>query len=88
MGTSKAQVPPTGNPAAKRGKAMPHRDVSTSRDRKDPPDRHSRPAGPEHPVQRSQRKKKESANLDQALQETFPASDPVSPFIPAKPRED
>lgn len=24
-------------------------------------------------------------NFDQALEETFPASDPISPFIPAKP---
>ena len=88
MGTSKPQIPQPSKPAAGRGKAAPHRDVSTSRDRKDPPDRHAQPQGPEHPVQRTQRKKKESANLDQALQETFPASDPVSPFIPAKPRED
>ena len=26
--------------------------------------------------------------MDQALEETFPASDPVSPFVPAKPRAD
>lgn len=25
---------------------------------------------------------------DQALEETFPASDPVSPFVPAKPPRD
>lgn len=24
-------------------------------------------------------------NFDEALKETFPASDPISPFIPAKP---
>jgi hypothetical protein len=34
--------------------------------------------------ERAKRKKKESDNLDEALQETFPTSDPVSPFIPAK----
>ncbi|WP_232310167.1 hypothetical protein [Pseudoxanthomonas mexicana] len=34
--------------------------------------------------QRSQRKQHESQNHDQALEETFPASDPVSPFVPAK----
>ena len=31
-----------------------------------------------------ERKEKESAAQDEALEETFPASDPVSPFIPAK----
>ncbi len=40
----------------------------------------------ETPEQRSGRKAKESRNLDSALEETFPGSDPVSPFIPAKPR--
>lgn len=30
------------------------------------------------------RKQHESEDLDEALEETFPASDPVSPFIPAK----
>jgi hypothetical protein len=33
---------------------------------------------------RGERKKHESDNQDEALEETFPASDPVSPFIPAK----
>jgi hypothetical protein len=37
--------------------------------------------------ERSERKAKESENQDEALEETFPASDPVSPFIPAKPPE-
>jgi hypothetical protein len=32
---------------------------------------------------RRERKRHESANLDEALEETFPASDPVSPFVPA-----
>ena len=40
----------------------------------------------ETPEQRARRKAKESRNLDTALEETFPGSDPVSPFIPAKPR--
>ena len=39
---------------------------------------------------RALRKRHESDNLDEALAETFPASDPVSPFVPAigagKPR--
>ena len=42
----------------------------------------------ETPAQRRERKQHESDNqdeaLDEALEETFPASDPVSPFIPAK----
>lgn len=85
MGNSKPQTNP--NPTQLR-KVQAHADVSTKRDRKDPPGRHAEIAqGPEHPVQRERRKAKTSANLDQALKETFPASDPVSPFIPAKPRE-
>jgi len=81
----KAQAKP--DPSQQR-KAQPHSDVSSKRDRKDPPGRHAELArGPEHPAQRERRKKKTSDNLDQALKETFPASDPVSPFIPAKPRE-
>jgi hypothetical protein len=28
-------------------------------------------------------KKKEERNHDEALEETFPASDPISPFVPA-----
>lgn len=55
-----------------------------SRDRKDPPDsgedRHCEESGSE----RRQRKQHESENHDEALEETFPASDPVSPFVPAK----
>lgn len=30
-------------------------------------------------------KKHQENNLDEALEETFPASDPVSPFVPAVP---
>ena len=56
------------------------------RDRKDPPESGKKHAA-ESPEQRSHRKRKESENVDQALQETFPASDPISPFVPAKPRE-
>lgn len=55
-----------------------------SRDRKDPPAAPCKPAPPETPVQRQARKRRESRNQDEALEETFPASDPVSPFIPAK----
>lgn len=42
----------------------------------------------ESPAERRQRKGHESDNQDEALEETFPASDPVSPFVPAKPPED
>ena len=59
----------------------------SSRDRKDPPEADA-PSQQESPEERARRKRKESANMDQALEETFPASDPVSPFVPAKPRAD
>ena len=76
--------------AASRGAARPTagaRKQVPSRDRKDPPARGTpKEMHTETPEERAQRKRKESANVDQALKETFPASDPVSPFIPAKPR--
>jgi hypothetical protein len=59
----------------------------THQDRKDPPlnpEGSSPQESMESLAERQERKAKESANLDQALQETFPSSDPVSPFIPAK----
>lgn len=56
-----------------------------ARDRKDPK---TAPPAEETPEQKHRRKRKESTNLDAALEETFPASDPVSPFIPAKPPAD
>ena len=59
----------------------------TSQDRKDPPlsENGLHPDSPkETRAERAERKEKESANLDQALEETFPSSDPVSPFVPAK----
>jgi len=55
----------------------------TTRDRKDPPPPGKTPAA-ETPGERRQRKEHESENQDEALEETFPASDPVSPFVPAK----
>ncbi|KJV34757.1 hypothetical protein [Luteibacter yeojuensis] len=45
---------------------------------------HAVPTKPESPAEEKARKKQESDNQDQALEETFPASDPVSPFVPAK----
>jgi len=57
-----------------------------SHDRKDPAhDEERRTPSGEHAGQREERKQRESRNQDEALEETFPASDPVSPFIPAKP---
>jgi len=57
-----------------------------SQDRKDPPlhDDKKPPQKPEDARDRERRKQHESENQDQALEETFPASDPVSPFVPAK----
>jgi hypothetical protein len=61
----------------------------SSKDRKDVPHPHDhQPAQVETPAEREARKKKESENHEEALEETFPASDPVSPFIPAKPPKD
>lgn len=61
-------------------------------DRKEPAAGQANPHdAPRHPdkkhesdTDRGDRKKHESDNQDEALEETFPASDPVSPFIPAK----
>lgn len=38
----------------------------------------------ESPAEAEQRKRHESEDLDEALKETFPASDPVSPYLPSK----
>jgi hypothetical protein len=60
-------------------------DVMSHQDRKDPPLGSASPCeSDESPADRHERKARESANLDQALEETFPSSDPVSPFVPAK----
>lgn len=58
----------------------------SSHDRKDIPHPvgHDAPAEAEAVQAREQRKARENHNQDEALEETFPASDPVSPFIPAK----
>ncbi len=55
-----------------------------SRDRKDPPAPDENRECHETPKERRERKEHESDNHDEALEETFPASDPVSPFVPAK----
>jgi hypothetical protein len=62
----------------------------TIHDRKDVKHHSQKPADQgETSGQRAKRKKKASDNLDEALKETFPTSDPVSPFVPAKvPKDD
>jgi hypothetical protein len=48
---------------------------------------HGQPSHTETEAEKKARKDKASENQDQALEETFPASDPVSPFVPAKAPE-
>jgi hypothetical protein len=62
----------------------------SSKDRKDLPHPHDtqQPDQTETAAEREARKQKESDNQQEALEETFPASDPVSPFIPAKAPKD
>ncbi len=55
-----------------------------NRDRKDPPEPTEKRDQPTSPADERRRKEHESDNHDEALEETFPASDPVSPFVPAK----
>ena len=59
-----------------------HEAEQAAQDRKDCGDRHR--GGQESPLKRRERKQHASDNQDQALEETFPASDPTSPFVPAK----
>mgnify|MGYP001252793475 CR=1 FL=1 len=54
------------------------------RDRKDPPPPGTSRDAPATPGQERRRKHHEDLNQDEALEETFPASDPVSPFVPAR----
>jgi hypothetical protein len=53
-------------------------------DRKDLPLAPDATSAPESVQERHQRKSRESELLDEAVKETFPASDPISPFVPAK----
>lgn len=46
------------------------------------------PRGDEAPEDRQRRKEHDSDNQDEALEETFPASDPTSPFVAAKVPEE
>ncbi len=56
----------------------------SSRDRKDPPPATREESPRETATERAARKRHESENLDQALEETSDCSDPISPFVPAK----
>lgn len=61
----------------------------SSHDRKDIPHPDcTKPQRPETEHERAGRKAHESELTDEAVEETFPASDPVSPFIPAKTPQD
>lgn len=55
-----------------------------NRDRKDTPHDDAKPTPDESAGERRERKQHTDENQDEALEETFPASDPVSPFVPAK----
>lgn len=46
--------------------------------------RNAPPAGTGKPSDGQEEKKHQEDNQDEALEETFPASDPVSPFVPAQ----
>ena len=70
---------------AARLRSLPEANPMSTRDRKDLPLPDTGPCAPETEEQRARRKQHESDNQDEALEETFPASDPVSPFVPAKP---
>lgn len=59
----------------------------TKQDRKEVPAPDDTPGKKETKSEREARKRREGDNQDKALEETFPASDPVSPFIPAKSRK-
>lgn len=66
-----------------------HEAAMPTHDRKDSPHPGQKPPRrTETREERARRKQRESENQDQALKETFPASDPASPFIPAKPPKD
>lgn len=55
-----------------------------SRDKKDPPAPGEERNQDETPEQRERRKRHQNQLQDEAVEETFPASDPVTPFIPAR----
>jgi hypothetical protein len=80
------RAPPFGKQRTQRSASGREGYAMTHQDRKDPPlnPKEQAQPKPETPRERDERKAKESANLDKALEETFPSSDPVSPFVPAR----
>lgn len=68
-----------------RGTGAPFIDAGTSRvNEQAERERHERSAEAHAGVEHHERKKRADENQDEALEETFPASDPTSPFVPAK----
>ncbi|WP_104594969.1 hypothetical protein [Xanthomonas arboricola] len=57
------------------------------RDQKDLPTPGEKPRE-DTPAQQQHQKSRTERNYEEALEETFPASDPISPFVPAKPPVD
>lgn len=55
------------------------------RDKKDPPAPDHERDQPETPEEREQRKRHQNHLQDESVEETFPASDPIAPFVPARP---
>jgi len=64
---------------------MPRREKSSNDQAGDP--RRHRSDNQAKRVPRSEAESHSQALQDEALEETFPASDPVSPFIPARPHK-
>ena len=62
--------------------------MSSSGDRNHKRHAESAPKDEGAETKRNTRKEREDRNQDEALEETFPASDPVSPFIPARTPEE
>ncbi|MBB3342681.1 hypothetical protein [Luteimonas sp. RC10] len=63
----------------------PDHDIDKTPDERD---RAPTPASPEDAREhRGHRERHEENTHDEALEETFPASDPVSPFVPARDPE-
>jgi len=58
-----------------------------TRDRKDPSKESGDRPTTENPQEQRERRDQANSNQDEALEETFPASDPTSPFVPAKRRD-
>ena len=79
MSAIEHDTPTIASPIPASGESMP-----APHDRKDLSPDGATPNAPEDAAQRAERKARESALLDEAISETFPASDPVSPFVPAK----